>query len=388
MKNEIPVEKHEINLLIRNRTGLMTRRGFLGAGVGTVAGLAITGSGIRVAEAATTVKMLGWQGYDEPFYVGDYIKDNDIVADMTYIGSIEDILIKLMAGGLGNYGIVMPNWAYIPSFVESGVLQPVDTGRLSNYQNIIPYFRDHPALIYKGQQWGVPFTWGGLPLMYTPSEVAKPTSWMDCFNPAYKGKVAMHHDPLGIMEIWANVVTGKGVGSSLITHAELKKMIDTLIDMKKNYARAFFMSIGEAIDAFSRGEVVISAIGWEPMKLWCNEKGGTQIDYVYPDEGTLGFFDEACIPVDAPDIDVVYDLLDHLISVPGQVPVGNEIFQGVVVAEAVPKLSDAARDLYPYDDIDSFSRKAIMFPFPPTEPDGVHATYDDWLEEYERLLKA
>ena len=190
------------------------------------------------------------------------------------------------------------------------------------------------------------------------------------------------------MEIWANVVTGKGVGSSLITHAELKKMIDTLIDMKKNYARAFFMSIGEAIDAFSRGEVVISAIGWEPMKLWCNEKGGTQIDYVYPDEGTLGFFDEACIPVDAPDIDVVYDLLDHLISVPGQVPVGNEIFQGVVVAEAVPKLSDAARDLYPYDDIDSFSRKAIMFPFPPTEPDGVHATYDDWLEEYERLLKA
>ena len=308
---------------------------------------------------------------------------------MTYIGSIEDILIKLMAGGTGNYGIVMPNWAYIPSFVDSGVLQPVDISRIPNYDNIIPYFRDHPALFYKEQQWGVPFTWGGLPMLYTPSEVtAKPISWMDCFNPAYKGKVAMHHDPLGIMEIWANVVTGKGRDSTMITHDELKQTIDLLIDLKKNYARAFFMSIGEAIDAFSRGEVVISAIGWEPMKLWCNEKNGVQIDYVYPDEGTLGFFDEACIPVDAPNIDIVYELLNHLISVDGQIPVGDAIFQGVVVADAVPLLSDDARSLYPYDDIQGFSEKAVMFPFPPTESDGVHATYDDWLEEYERLLKA
>lgn len=386
--NQGTVAMEDINLLVRRHQGFATRRGFMQFGLGGFAALAASSSGIRQALAETTVKMMGWQGYDEPFYVGDYIKNNDIVADMTYIGSIEDILIKLMAGGLGDYGLVMPNWAYIPSFVESEVLQPVDVSRLTNYQNIIPYFRDHPALIYNDKQWGVPFTWGGLPMMYTPSEVEKPTSWMDCFNPAYKGRVAMHHDPLGIMEIWANVVTGKRAQSTMITHAELKETIDVLIDMKRNYARAFFMSIGEAIDAFSRGEVVISAIGWEPMKLWCNEKGGAQIDYVYPDEGTLGFFDEACIPVDAPDIDVVYGLLDHLISVDGQVPVGDAIFQGVVVADAVPKLSDAARDLYPYDDIQGFSDKAIMFPFPPTEADGEHATYDDWLEEYERLLKA
>ena len=368
----------------------MTRRGFVGTGMGAVIGLAVTGSGIRVAEAATTVKMMGWQGYDEPFYIDSgYLKDNDVVADMTYIGSQEDMLIKMQSGGRGDIGVLMPNWAYIPAFAEAGILQPLDTSRLSNYGNVIPYFRDHPELIYKGEQWGLPFTWGSLPMHYTPSEmVAPPTSWMECFNPAYQGRVAIIHDPLGVMANWANVVTGKGLGSAKLTHAELKKTIDVLIDMKKNYCRAFFMSFGEAIDAFSRGEIVISANGWEPTTLWTNEKGGVQIATAYPDEGSVGFFDEACITADAPDLDVIYGVLDHLITVEAQLPLGNVSYQGVVVADAVPQLSDVARNLYPYDDIEGFAEKALFIPFPPTEADGVHATYDDWLEEYERLLKA
>lgn len=382
------INRHEGGELApASRFAPMSRRSFVG-GLAAVGGVSALGLKAKHAQAATTVKMMGWQGYDEPFFGGDYLERNDIVVEMTYIGSIEDILIKLLAGGQGIYGLVLPNWAYIPSFVESGVLQPVDIGRVSNYGKIIPYFRDHSALIYKGKQYGVPFTWGGLPLMYDPARVVEtPTSWRDVFKPEYKGKVAMIHDPLGIMEIWANVVTGRREGSTLMTHAELKEMIDLLIKMKKEHARAFFMSYGEAVDAFVRGEVVISAIGWEPMKLWAADKGG-EIDYVYPKEGTLGFFDEACIPTDAPDLDVVYGLIDHLISVEGQVPVAAKISQGVVNPDAVPLLSETDRNLYPYDDIEGFASKAVMFPFPPTESDGVHATYDEWLEEYERLLKA
>lgn len=386
-KSQVGVE--DVNLVIRRASGSMTRRGFVGGGASAVVALAVAGSGVRVANAATTIKMMGWQGYDEPFYVDSgYLKDNDIVADMTYIGSQEDILIKLLAGGRGDIGIVMPNWAYIASFADAGILQPVDISRLANYANIIPYFRDHPELIYKGKQWGVPFTWGSLPMHYTPSEMAKPTSWMECFNPAHKGKVAIIHDPLGVQENWANIVTGKGLGCTVLTHAELKEVMDVLIDLKNNYARAYFMSFGEAIDAFSRGEVVISANGWEPTTLWTNEKGGVQIATAYPDEGVTGFFDEACIPVDAPDLDMVYGVLDHLISAEGQLPLGNVAYQGVVTADAVSQLSDVARGLYPYDDIEGFADKALFIPFPPTEADGVHATYDDWLEEYERFLKA
>ena len=46
------------------------------------------------------------------------------------------------------------------------------------------------------------------------------------------------------------------------------------------------------------------------------------------------------------------------------------------------------RKLYPYDDIEAFSTKAPLIPLPPFEDDGEHATYDDWIVEYERFLKS
>ena len=45
-------------------------------------------------------------------------------------------------------------------------------------------------------------------------------------------------------------------------------------------------------------------------------------------------------------------------------------------------------DSYNYGDIDGFMQKARLQPVPPTESDGSVATYDDFLNEYQRLSKA
>ena len=117
-------------------------------------------------------------------------------------------------------------------------------------------------------------------------------------KPEFKGKVAMVDDPLGNLLIWGTVVTGKPMGT-LLTRDEIKKVIDTLIDLKKNQARAFFASYGDMADAFARNEVTASAIGWEAVAVWAKGKGKT-IKYTIPKEGTGMFMDCLCIPKDCP----------------------------------------------------------------------------------------
>ena len=74
--------------------------------------------------------------------------------------------------------------------------------------------------------------------MYDPAAVSGvPESWLDILKPEYKGKVAMVDDPLGNLLIWGTVVTGKPMGT-ILTKAEMAQVIDKLIDIKKNHARA------------------------------------------------------------------------------------------------------------------------------------------------------
>jgi spermidine/putrescine-binding protein len=196
----------------------------------------------------------------------------------------------------------------------------------------------------------------------------------------------MVDDPLGNLLIWGTVVTGKPMGT-LLTKEELTKVIDTLIDLKKNQARAFFASYGDMADAFARNEVTASAIGWEAVAVWAKGKGKT-IKYTIPKEGTGMFMDCLCIPKDCPHVDLTYKMINHVISPEPQKIFAVEQSAGITNLKAVPLLPPDLVQSYNYSDLDNFMTKARLQPVPPTESDGKIATYDDFLQEYARLQKA
>jgi spermidine/putrescine transport system substrate-binding protein len=196
----------------------------------------------------------------------------------------------------------------------------------------------------------------------------------------------MVDDPLGNLLIWGTVVTGKPMGT-ILTKDELKKVIDTLIDIKKNQARAFFASYGDMADAFARNEVTASAIGWEAVAVWAKGKGKT-IAYTIPKEGTGMFMDCLCIPKDCPHVDLTYKMINHVISPEPQKIFAVEQSAGITNLKAVPLLPPELVQSYNYSDLDNFMKKARLQPVPPTDSDGSVATYDDFLQEYARLQKA
>ncbi|MDZ4736748.1 MAG: extracellular solute-binding protein [Rhodospirillaceae bacterium] len=356
------------------------------AGMAAAGGATALGAWPGQAKAATTMTWMGWQGYETPILAGTFLADNDIDFQPTFISSNEEIITKLQAGGIGNTDLITMYFGYLPLMAETGLLEPIDTARISNFDKLIPQFNNQDAIRHNGELMGVPWNWGSLPLMYDPAAVSSvPESWLDIMKDEYKGKVAMVDDPLGNLLIWGTVVTGKPMGT-LLTKEEMVAVIDKMIEIKTNHARAFFATYGDMSDAFARNEVVVSAIGWEAVAVWTAAKGKV-IEYTIPKEGTGMFMDCLCIPKDCPNLDLTYAMIDHIVSAEPQRMFAEEQSAGITNLEAVPLLSEGLAATYPYDDLDGFMQRARLQPVPPTEP-GEFATYDDFLNEYQRLQKA
>lgn len=356
-----------------------------------LAGAAAVGAtaafGIRPALAKTTMTWMGWQGYETPILSGSFLADNDIDFQPTFISSNEEIITKLQAGGIGKTDLITMYFGYLPLMAEGGLLEPIDTGKIDQLSKLIPQFVAQDAIRYEGNLMGVPWNWGSLPLMYDPAVVTSPPeSWLDILKPEHQGKVAMVDDPLGNLLIWGTVVTGKPMGT-ILTKEEMVQVIDKLIEIKTKHARAFFPSYGDMSDAFARNEVTVSAIGWEAVAVWTKAKGKT-IEYTIPKEGTGMFMDCLCIPKDAPHPDLSYKMINHVVSAEPQKQFATEQSAGITNLDTVPLLPKELADSYNYGDIDGFMQKARLQPVPPTESDGSVATYDDFLNEYQRLSKA
>jgi spermidine/putrescine transport system substrate-binding protein len=385
---EMSNAKSQIDAALKlSRLSSVSRRGLLQGAVALGATAAAAGLLVRPAHAATTMTWMGWQGYETPIKAGTFLKDNDIDFQPTFISSNEEIITKLQAGGIGKTDLITMYFGYLPLMAEGGLLEPLDSSRIEQFNDLIPQFTSQDVIRKDGQLYGVPWNWGSLPLMYDPEQVkTPPESWLDLMKPEFKGKVAMVDDPLGNLLIWGTVVTGKPMGT-ILTKDELKKVIDTLIELKKNQARAFFASYGDMADAFARNEVTASAIGWEAVAVWAKGKGKT-IHYTIPKEGTGMFMDCLCIPKNSPHVELTYKMINHIISPEPQKIFAVEQSAGITNLKAVPLLPPELVQSYSYSDLDDFMKKARLQPVPPTESDGSVATYDDFLQEYARLQKA
>ncbi len=370
---------------VRSMTTLSRRDAMKGAAaLGT---LAATGLSSRKASAATTVTMFGWQDYDAGLRIGDFLSKNDIQLNFTTIGSNDEIISRLAAGGAGQIDIVNPYMGYIPFMAAGDLIEPIDESLVPNLKDVPEVFRNDSNVIVDGKRYSVPFTWGSAPMAYDPAVIpTAPESWMDIFKPEYKGKVGMCDDPIGNQMLAAILATDAKV-PTLLTQDQLNQATEFLIKLKKDHVRQLAVSWGDLANAMGRSEIVITFSGGEFMKKFVGD-AGKKIELVYPKEGTFAWFDSFCIAKGAPSREAAHKCANQALSVEGQVALTEKNYQGIMVKEAIDKLSPELRGLYPYDNLAEFQKKAKFFPMPPLKADGVHASYDDWNAAYQRFKAA
>ncbi|MFT5113793.1 MAG: spermidine/putrescine transport system substrate-binding protein [Parasphingorhabdus sp.] len=365
----------------------MSRRQFNGALVASAAaGMAGFPS---LGSAASNVRYMGWQGYEEAFNSDDFARKNGITVDATFQNDNGHAMTVATSGGIGNMDIITPDTAYTQLMAEIGMLEPIDLSRIPNFKKLDPFFQENQGIRVGGDIYALPYVWTIIPLMYHPKFIPEaPESWHDMLKPEYKGKVGLTNDLISTMVCFGLAVTGKQ-DATRITKGELKEVQDYIINLKKNHARTVVSSYGELTDLFASGEIWISQ-GWVPVQLWAKSKGA-DIRWTIPKEGAHVPVDCLSIVKNAPNLDDTYKLLNHAMSAEAQAYSSNINATGVTNTDAIALLSQEVLDIQPHDDIRGFFKGTTggePLPLWPSEPDGDIATFDDVLDAYDAFLAA
>ncbi|HWY64268.1 MAG TPA: extracellular solute-binding protein, partial [Rhizomicrobium sp.] len=143
--------------------------------------------------ASGPVTLFQWQDYMEPPFLADYQKAYNEQPAITIFADEDEAFSKMRAGFKPD--VMGPCYYEFPRWKEGGLLQPIDTTKLKNWNKIAPTLRNLPGISAgPGKVWFVPHYWGNTSLTIRTDlapEYAKSQSWDILFDPKYKGRVSV-----------------------------------------------------------------------------------------------------------------------------------------------------------------------------------------------------
>ncbi|TJW27963.1 MAG: extracellular solute-binding protein, partial [Mesorhizobium sp.] len=88
--------------------------------------------------------------------------------------------------------VAHPCYDKVARWNKEGLLQPIDTKRIKNWDSIFPVFKNLPDLqAGDGKVWMVPWDWGNTSILYRTDLVKNPEpSWNLLWDKQYAGRMA------------------------------------------------------------------------------------------------------------------------------------------------------------------------------------------------------
>ncbi|MFN4140474.1 PotD/PotF family extracellular solute-binding protein [Aestuariivirga sp.] len=376
---------HPRTSVIRIRRYLELDRRQLLKGALSVGALGVVSPLHKAAYAATNLNYIGWEGYNTFLEAGDFPKSKGAELQKTFISSADEVITKLRLGS-GQVDICTPYFIHDDFLAREGLLEPLDLNKIPNFQKLHPTIVEYTKNnMSEGDIWySVPMTYGSICMVYNADKIPEPTSWTDMLKEEYQGKVAITSDYPGNLFAWARVA---GVEHpNRMTRDELKKVVELLVTLKKNHLRTIAPSYGDLINLLASGEVVV-AQGWEPVTVWAGDK--VKIKVAYPKEKSMGFIEGYAIGKGSANIDLAHEIINHALSLEGQLAGAEANTMPVVTSEAMEQASEGNKALYNYGNLDDyFTQRTMVVPMYPLEEDGDLATWDEYQAAWETVIKS
>ncbi|GAB4381979.1 MAG: ABC transporter substrate-binding protein [Elainellaceae cyanobacterium] len=269
---------------------------------------------ISSAQAAgCTLTAIVWEGYTDSSFTESFEEQTGCTVKATYAGSSDEMFAKFRTGGGRTYDIISASGDITKRLYKAGLVRPIDTSKLENYDAIFESFQKGEWNTFDGKPYGVTFAWGPNVLVYNTKEVkSAPQSWDVLSDPAYAGKIALPDNPMTIADValWL----GKEHPYDL-TDADLAEVKDKLLELRPNI-RKFWTTAGELANLFQSGEIVL-AHAW-PLTYTQLSEAGFPIGSVSPQGKLTGWTDSWMISKRSPNTEVAYQWIDYILSGTGQ----------------------------------------------------------------------
>lgn len=283
-----------------------------------------------------SLNLLVWEGYADQSYVKVFEEASGCSVSATYVGSNDDFLPKLQAGGGSVYDLLSVSADATPILIAADLVDEIDTGRISNWEEIYDTFRADPSINVDGTIYGVPFEWAANPFIYRTDKISTPpTSIGDLWNPDYKGKVGMWDDKSSLF----NTARLLGIADPFkMTDEELEQVKAKLIEQKP-LIRKYWSTAGELTNLMASGEVYISYT-WGGLMLNELKKLGIPAAEFTPKEGVDGWVDNWMLVKGTPNSDCAYKYIEYMNSAEGQCAVSGVTGYWPVNPEAASCMSE------------------------------------------------
>jgi spermidine/putrescine-binding protein len=273
-----------------------------------VAAIATAGCGTRPA-SGNVLKVFNWSDYIDPAVIEDFEQTHACRVVYDNFSSDSELEARLATGG-GAYDVVFPSDRAMHSLLAKGLLQPLDSARLTNVANLNPDFLDMP--FDRGNRFSLPYFWGTVAVGVRTDHVpAKVTGFGVLFDHRYRGRITMLDD---LENVVGAVLMHLGRPLNSVEPVHLREVKQLLLQQKP---------LVQAYTSDAYRERLISgdawvSLGWSGDLLQAAQIANAavpKVNVVVPASGTLKWLDSMAIPRRATNVALAHRFIDHLLSV-------------------------------------------------------------------------
>ena len=172
------------------------------------------------------------------------------------MASEEELLTKLRTQKGGKIDLVLPNASILPVAIEEGLVEPIDTEKLTNYEHIFERFKNLPENQKNNQIYAVPWVWGSTGIAYNTDMIKEKIDTVQVlWDPKYKGKIAFRDDYNDAV-MTAAMALGQDPNNPSDLEAIKKKLIE-----QKSLNRTYWKT-GDEFSKLFAGKQVAVALMW------------------------------------------------------------------------------------------------------------------------------
>ncbi len=294
------------------KMGRISRREFK-AGLASV-GLGLTVSPLARAQDVEHPTCFTWSSYEVPEMHQAYIDKHGSSPNFALWGDEEEAEAKMRAGFKPD--VSMPCSYKVQKWTDLGFLQPIDTSRLSNWDNVIPVLQGVPDMVIDGNQMMVCAWWGLTSVTFrtdlAPEYVDPEThSWGILWDPKYAGRLSMIDsliDGVMVAAIYSGAADPFDMTPEEVAH------VKELMTEQRPLLRFYTNDTTTWEQALASGEL-IAAASWNSTPLTLLNDG-VPVAFMNPKEGPMTWTCGISLMsfADESKIDLAYDLIDAFLE--------------------------------------------------------------------------
>ena len=316
------------------------------------------------AQSGNVPLVYEWAGYEDPALFGDYLAKYGDPPDYAFFADEDEGLAKIRGGY--DPDITHPCTDTMRKWVDSGIIAPIDTSRLSNWPDIFPVLQNFEGVVLDGKVVMLPLDWGNSSVVYRTDlagEYVGEESWMILFDERYKGRLSMYDSDSAV------VVAGLALGYTNIWNMTDEQLVEVrkMLEKQVKLVRFYWSDQTEAETAIASGEIV-AAYAWNDAYVRLRNEG-VPVAYMKPKEGILTWLcGLSLLNTGDGDEQMMYDYLDAWASAETGRYVISEYGYGHANSEAFKLVDRATLDNLGFsEDPEEMLKEGYIFSLIPPE---------------------